>query len=351
MIGKEVQMSEAIKQIVSEFEKPVIDIPSDIMDAIKSSRLDLTQNIPDPQMLVSKGDLPVCTRGNFSFVIGLPGARKSFLCSGIAGAFLSENGCMGLDNPNGTGKLLWIDTEQAPGHVAKIGRRLHRIARLATNINSENIIIHMLREFQPPMRRKIFDACMNLYHPEFIVLDGVSDLIADPNSSEQSTSVINDLMALTKKYDCHILTVIHANVGSEKARGHLGAEALRKCETAIFAEADGDITVCKWAKTRDMRPDEFAFAVVEGLPTATTYTGKQSKVDKLKQIIADSMPKLPNTVSYSDLCTKIMEIANIKIDAAKKKVSAATEKKLIIKNEVGMYHLPTIDDRPSDLPF
>ena len=108
-------MSEAIKQIVSEFEKPVIEIPSDIMDAIQCSRLDLSQNIPDPQMLVSKGNLPVCTRGNFSFVIGLPGARKSFLCSGIAGAFLNENGCMGLDNPNGSGKLLWIDTEQAPG--------------------------------------------------------------------------------------------------------------------------------------------------------------------------------------------------------------------------------------------
>ena len=32
-------MSEAIKQIVSEFEKPVIEIPSDIMDAIQCSRL------------------------------------------------------------------------------------------------------------------------------------------------------------------------------------------------------------------------------------------------------------------------------------------------------------------------
>ena len=49
-------MSEAIKQIVSEFEKPVIEIPSDIMDAIQCSRLDLSQNIPDPQMLVSKGN-------------------------------------------------------------------------------------------------------------------------------------------------------------------------------------------------------------------------------------------------------------------------------------------------------
>ena len=92
-------MSEAIKQIVSEFEKPVIEIPSDIMDAIQCSRLDLSQNIPDPQMLVSKGNLPVCTRGNFSFVIGLPGARKSFLCSGIAGAFLNENGVYGIRQP------------------------------------------------------------------------------------------------------------------------------------------------------------------------------------------------------------------------------------------------------------
>ena len=33
-------MSEAIKQIVSEFEKPVIEIPSNIMDAIQCSRLD-----------------------------------------------------------------------------------------------------------------------------------------------------------------------------------------------------------------------------------------------------------------------------------------------------------------------
>ena len=34
-------MSEAIKQIVSEFEKPVIEIPSDIMDAIQCSRLEI----------------------------------------------------------------------------------------------------------------------------------------------------------------------------------------------------------------------------------------------------------------------------------------------------------------------
>ncbi len=344
-------MSEVIKQIVSEFEKPTIDIPPDIMDAIQNSRLDLSQNIPDPQMLVSKGNLPVCTRGNFSFVIGLPGARKSFLCSGIAGAFLNENGCMGLDNPNGTGKLLWIDTEQAPGHVAKIGRRLHRIAGLPTNINSDNIIIHMLREYQPPVRHKIFYTCMNLYHPDFIVLDGVSDLIADPNSSEQSTSVINDLMAFTKEYDCHVLTVIHANVGSEKARGHLGSEALRKCETAIFAEAKGDITLCKWAKTRDMRPMDFAFMVLEGLPVEAEYIPVVAKIDKLQQILSSVMPQYPATITYSNLRQKLMLQLGVKASASEKNIKKAVDNGYIIKNQVGCYYLPKIEKANDTLPF
>lgn len=344
-------MSETTKKIIAEFEKPVVDIPSDIEDAIKKSRLDLSQNIPDPQMLVSKGELPVCTRGNFSFVIGLPGARKSFLCSGIAGAFISEKGCMGLDNPNGTGKLLWIDTEQAAGHVAKIGRRLHRIAGFPTNANSESIIIHMLREYQPPIRHKIFDACMKLYHPDFVVLDGVSDLIADPNSSEQSTSIINDLMAITKEYDCHILTVIHANVGSEKARGHLGSEALRKCETAILAETNVDATVCKWVKTRDMRPIDFAFTIVEGLPIDTEYTPTEAKTDKLQQVLLRVMPQYPATITYSELKQGLIQQLGVKERAAENNITKAVKNGYIIKNQVGCYYLPKIEKPNDTLPF
>lgn len=71
-------MSEAIKQIVSEFEKPVIEIPSDIMDAIQCSRLDLSQNIPDPQMLVSKGNLPYVPGGIFLSLLVYPVQERVF---------------------------------------------------------------------------------------------------------------------------------------------------------------------------------------------------------------------------------------------------------------------------------
>ena len=46
-------MSEETKKIIAEFDqKPEPDISPDILNAIKSSRLDLSLNIPDPQMLV-----------------------------------------------------------------------------------------------------------------------------------------------------------------------------------------------------------------------------------------------------------------------------------------------------------
>lgn len=192
---------------------------------------------------------------------------------------------------------------------------------------------------------------MDLYHPDFVVLDGVSDLIVDPNSSEQSTAIINDLMAFTKEYDCHILTVIHANIGSEKARGHLGSEALRKCETAIFAEAKGDVTLCKWAKTRDMRPVDFAFMVLEGLPVEAEYIPVEAKADKLQQILSNVMPQYPTTITYSDLRQKLMLQLGVKASASEKNIKKAVDNGYIIKNQVGCYHLPKIEKANDTLPF
>lgn len=323
----------------------------EIMQALLNSILDLSKPNPDPEQLISMEGLPVCTRGNISVIIGLPGSRKSFLCTALAGAFVSENGCMGIENSNGIGRLLWFDTEQANGHVARIGRRLHRIAELPIVANNEDIIICMLREYNAEKRRKIVEAGINLYKPDFIVIDGISDLITDPNNAEQADDVLSFLMRVTKDLDCHLLTVIHCNVGSDKARGHLGSEAFRKCETAITVIADGDSSLCRWVKTRDIRPTDFAFTVIDGLPTSTDLKPKEASTDKLQQIINQSMPLLPATISYTDLCDKIMSLVGIKDSAAKKRVKTAVAKGLIIKNSVDMYHLPTSQDKSNSLPF
>lgn len=330
---------------------PITD--EDLDRLLDAAEVDLSINIPDPEMLVSIGNLPLCTRQNFSVIIGQQGARKSFLCTGIAGAFVSKNGegCIGLDCPNGNGKLLWIDTEQADGHVARIKRRLHRIAGLPIDRNNDSIKVKCLREYKPDVRRRATFRAIERFKPDFVVIDGVADLITDTNDNKQSSDVITQIMATTKKNNCHVLTVIHANPGSEKARGHLGSECLRKSETAILAEAKGEVTHCRFLKTRDIRPSDFAFMVHDGLPIATDYMPPTDKSDRLYLALKDIMPEWPAQITYADLFESLKIKFNIKKRAAEDNIKKATEKGYIKKVSKGIYTLPPKEYIENEISF
>lgn len=332
--------SEGVKVLVMKLEGKEYDpVDKEMLEKVEKCKLDLTKEIPDPEPLITLDGIPICTRGNFSVIIGLPGSRKSFLCTGIAGSILNEDGFLGMNCPNGVKKLLWIDTEQAPGHVARIGKRLNRIARLPVDINSKDSIIIMLREFSPSDRRKMVEFAIKYYNPDMVVLDGLSDLITDPNNPEQSTEVISYLMDVTKKLDCHIMTVIHSNIGSEKARGHLGSEALRKCEMAISIVADGDNSLCKFDKTRDVRPNDFNFTIFDGLPTLRQISDKtiDDKYNEVFETMDKIMPDIPETLSYAELYSRLMSFNGIAIATAKRMIGYAIDHNIIAKNTVGRY--------------
>ena len=342
------QQPTQVQQIPTD---PVSD--EDLDRILDATEVDLTINIPDPEMLVSVGNTPLCTRNNFSVIIGQQGARKSFLCTAIAGAFVSKNGegCIGLDCPNGNGRLLWIDTEQADGHVARIKRRLHRIAGLPIDKNSDNIFVKCLREYKPDVRKRSTFRAIERYKPDFVVIDGLADLITDTNDNKQSSEVVTEIMATTKKNNCHVLTVIHANPGSEKARGHLGSECLRKSETAILAEAKGEVTLCRFLKTRDIRPNDFAFMVHDGLPIATDYMPPTDKSDKLYLAIKNIMPEWPERITYADLVEALKVELNIKERAAETNIEKATDKGYIKKISKGVYSLPPKEIVENEISF
>ena len=56
-----------------------------------------------------------------------------------------------------------------------------------------------------------------------VVIDGIADLVSDVNNLEESNLCVQKIMELSAKYDCHIITVIHSNYGTDKATGHLGS--------------------------------------------------------------------------------------------------------------------------------
>lgn len=338
------EMFDIVGGIEAERKALAEGIDEEIQRIINDSLLDLSVEIPEPQVLVSRDGLPVCTRGNISMVVGLPGARKSFLCTGIAGAFLSSS-CIGLKGEIDGGKLLWLDTEQADGHVARIGRRLNRIVGNEENINDSRIKIHRLREYAPDKRRKVMESCVKMYRPDFIVVDGVADLITDANDVSQSTAIVNDLMRISKEYDCHILVVVHANVGSEKARGHLGSEVLRKAETVITVKADGETSKCIFAKTRDKRPSDFSFGVEYGLPVSSDGVIDDSLRSIMEEIIGES------GTSYNQLDTDLQTKLSIKKTASQKRIAEAIRQGIIVKRD-RLYRLAAKKrEETEDLPF
>ena len=103
-----------------------------------------------------------------------------------------------------------------------------------------------------------------------VIIDGIADLCSDVNDITQGNYVAQKLMQWTKELNCHIVTVIHSNFGSDKATGHLGSTLYKKCETAINLEANtvnkGLVTVsCKMS--RNTAFEDFSFMVNDyGLP-------------------------------------------------------------------------------------
>jgi RecA-family ATPase len=103
-----------------------------------------------------------------------------------------------------------------------------------------------------------------------VVLDGIADLVGDVNNLEQCNEAIQKLMSWTDELQCHIVTIIHSNYGSDKPTGHLGSFLEKKAETQIKLEKNGVnlgwISVeCK--RSRNKSFETFSFTINEkGLP-------------------------------------------------------------------------------------
>jgi len=103
-----------------------------------------------------------------------------------------------------------------------------------------------------------------------VIIDGIADLCSDVNNIEESNAVVQKLMSWTKELNCHIITVIHSNFGSDKPTGHLGSFLEKKCETQIQLELNTinkDLVTVSCKRSRNAPFEQFSFKVNNyGLP-------------------------------------------------------------------------------------
>ena len=215
--------------------------------------------------------IPIGTYGNFSFVQAPPKSKKTFFVSLLASVYLSGgNNFGGKIKGHRDGRcLMHFDTEQGHWHSQRVFKRVQDMS------NTKEVGCYhtfALRTIGYKERLQFIEYCLeqNKGKNGLVIIDGIADLVSDVNNLEESNLCVQKIMQLSAKYNCHIVTVIHSNYGSDKPTGHLGSFLEKKTETQIQLEVNTVnkewITVsCK--RSRGYAFETFSFSINEfGLP-------------------------------------------------------------------------------------
>lgn len=245
--------------------------------------VDLTEKVERPPVCLTKGekvykgknglttfDIPLATYGNFSFVQAPPKSYKTFFMSLLSGAFAGGDGKYigNIQSHRGNKQLVHFDTEQGKWHCKRVFMRV--IDMIGNNRIPEFYHTFSLRELNYNTRRIYIEHKLQQMVDEgkeigFVIIDGIADLVSDVNDLKGSNLVVQWLMEITTKFNCHVITIIHSNYGSDKPTGHLGSLLEKKAETQYNLkrnESTGCIDViCR--RTRNVPFEPFAFNLTD----------------------------------------------------------------------------------------
>jgi len=293
--------------------------------------IDLSKEIIEPQPLISLAGVPLFTRENISCISGEAKSRKTFLICLLSAQFLEYAD---------TERIIIFDTEQAPYHVRKVAKRIHKLLEWNEKENSKQLKVFSLRELNTEERLKFVEGAIIDYKADLIFIDGIRDLVNDFNNVSECTDLVNLLMRLSSVYNCHICSVLHTNKINKELRGHTGSELSNKSESVILVEKDGDISAVSPKSCRNIPFEKFYFKINdEGLPAYCEPEIKLKNTDELKELFTEILPQ-STIMRYTELRNKIKEHCKIKTDrGAEIKIDNATKQKIIAKNSIGHYHL------------
>ena len=310
-------------------------------NSIKPHLIDASTAIAEPVPVISRYGSIIASEGNISAIVGQAKSKKTFLCTALVGAMLRPNGTSQFGVTPKQALVLWVDTEQAPSHVQKVIKRIHRMAGVDENQPYDMLKTLTLREIEPKERFNVLRDAIAYYRPTLVVVDGISDLMYNSNCIEESDTVVGEFMALSTEYNCHIMSVLHTNPNSDKARGHIGSTLQRKVETMIYVRRVGERSVVEPQFCRNEEFAPFAFHITEeGMPEECAMPNdcdEESNEDNLcARIIREGYP---NGIERKVMITKLVEEHDINRSYARVKIFRAIAKGAI-RERGGVLYLP-----------
>lgn len=256
-----------------------------LMELIKEEcTIDTTEVMEYPPTALSYGEktidtksgqltfpIPLGTYGNFSFVQAPPKTKKTFFISLLASVYLSGGNNFGgnIRGHRDSKCLIHFDTEQGQWHSQRVFKRVVDMAKVK-DVGCYQT--YALRTISYKQRLQFIEFVLkeNGDKNGLVIIDGIADLVSDVNNLEESNLCVQKIMEWSAKFNCHIITVIHSNYGSDKPTGHLGSFLEKKTETQIQLEAntvnkEWVTVICK--RSRGYSFETFSFSINQyGLP-------------------------------------------------------------------------------------
>lgn len=322
--------------------------------------LDPTKDYGRPNYVFEQCGIGFAPTGDIQMIKAPQKNGKTFLFALMMGAILRGE-YLGLTCRLEHPCVLYIDTEQHPRNTQLVYRRVCKIAGISGRERHVNFKSYHFRGKSPEEIRKSLLFLLGEYKPNVIFLDGVRDLVEDFNDQKESKEMVTMLMDKALEYDCSIWSILHVNPGSDKARGHLGTEMQNKVSDVLTClkektEAGTIFTVDQTdARNRDIQKFSFEIQdVPEGSGTIAIPVNTHISV-KTKVTADETMAKAlaDGPLRYNDLVDRIVEVAEVSIPTAKRRIKEAREAGIIEQDPVmGKIRYKGLDSENEEgLPF
>jgi hypothetical protein len=318
---------------------------------------------PKPETILRLNGHEISTPGNLTGINAQAKAGKTAVVGAIWGAMISAEvdstpgDCLEFEAqpPNGKAVLLF-DTEQSPHDAAMMVLRGMQRAGVPADSLPKNFRPYSVLDIPTARRRAFFAAELERSAKECggvhcVLLDGVADLIVDPNNPEEAFGFVDELVRLAVRFECPIITVLHENPASQanatgKTRGHLGSQLERKAESNLRIMKDGENSVlfserCRRAHISKEQGICFTWSNEKQMHvTCATSPGEQA-MDRKRGKHADECEAVFQTVlgpiSWADLSDRIEKVAKVKGGTISRRITDWQELGLIEKNRAGLY--------------
>lgn len=284
---------------------------------------DETNRPPEQPPLITVAGTKILPCGGMVTFIANPSHGKTTVCNAVAAGRLNpECDTLGF-SLHTTKRLVLMDTELPKDDLHASWRRMRRRARIDDEdvIDKSKLIYQSLRGLDIQAQRAHVLSVISDPGTGIVILDGIGDLLHDVNSSEETSSIISELMAATYTHGCGLIVTIHDNPVANrsgvagKARGHLGSELCRKSDSVLrIVKTDDQYMITSdfsFGKLRHGKQVQscFAWSDTESMMVSSRFIPQYSERDR-ETVMQLSKVKLTGW-RYTDLKQHIANIENI----------------------------------------